>query len=231
MKKVCISAILAVMASSGVMADQYTFEPSSTSTDTVTTTSGINAPIMINRQFTSMQAVLGKLQSLGVNASISVANEKEIVNQTINIDATVKDFIYAAGQKFGYSVTSTNNNRVVFAGLYPPKPKPIPKPTPTPTSVAQPPNTAATAIQVINNWAYSPSDKYLSITLGKWAKQAGYQLIWQADNDYEMQSSGTLNVGFKTAVNEVLKSFKHADNPLKAEWYKNNVVVISNIGN
>lgn len=228
MKKLCISTILAVMASSEVLADQYSFEPSSTNNAVATTTSGINAPIMINRQFTSMQAVLGKLQGLGINATIATANEKEIVNQTINMDATVKDFIYAAGQKFGYSVTSISNNAVVFTGLSPAKPKP----TPTPLVVAQPQTTTSTtSVQVVNNWTYSPSDKYLSITLGKWAKQAGYQLIWQADNDYEVQSSGTLSVGFKSAVNEVLKSFKHADNPLKAEWYKNNVVVISNIGN
>lgn len=78
------------------------------------------------------------------------------------------------------------------------------------------------------NWIYSVKDKYVSTMFAQWAKAAGYQLIWQATGDFEIQSSGVIkNSSFRSAVDDVLRSFKYTDSPLKAEWYQNNVVVIT----
>ncbi|MDD3266888.1 MAG: TcpQ domain-containing protein [Burkholderiales bacterium] len=83
-------------------------------------------------------------------------------------------------------------------------------------------------IEYTQDWTYSIKDKYVSMTFAKWAKSAGYQLIWQASSDFEIQSSGVISSAtFKNAVNDVLRSFKYTDSPLKAEWYQNNVVVIT----
>lgn len=81
----------------------------------------------------------------------------------------------------------------------------------------------------INSWTYKLKDKNVSGLISKWAKMAGYQLIWHSKYDFTLQSSGVLEGEFKTVVNEVLKSFKNSEHPLKAEWYKNNVIVIKDM--
>lgn len=83
-------------------------------------------------------------------------------------------------------------------------------------------------VENVQDWEYSIKDKYVSTMFSKWAKLADYQLIWQATGDFEIQSSGQIKDStFKGAVNDILRSFKYTDHPLKAEWYKNNVLVIS----
>lgn len=223
-------------------ADQFEFEQQNNSVPTTKSTSlgsnnEFNQQYMVNRQFASIDAVVVKLQSLGLDAYVSKSNEHELSNQLINVDGTVKDFINLAAKKFNYGV-EISRNKVNFIALYPAKPvinkiessvsdivdvatsktetKPLPKTQP---------------IIANNHWDYSSNDKYISTTFARWAKQANYQLIWKAENDFEVQSSGSITGGFKTAINDVLISFKNSENPLKAEWYKNNVVVITNLGN
>lgn len=233
-----VSTITASLIVFSVWADQYEFEPMPTTTQQQQVTTGVSAPITLSRQFQSINAVVVKLQSLGLVSVVSATNENEITNQTISVDGTVRDFIYAAAAKFGYSVV-INQNQVTFKGLYLPKPKP----TPTPKPIVVPPPLAPTAavgsnlapqkpvVVVSNNWQYSPNDKFISTTLSRWAKQANYQLVWQTSNDFAVQSSGSLGGSYKAAVNEVLKSFRNTDHPLKALWYQNNVVVITDVNN
>jgi hypothetical protein len=231
-----MSTITVSLIACAVWADQYEFEQIPVAQQQAAT--GISAPITVNRQFQSINAVVVKLQSLGFFSSVSAVNENEITNQTINVDATVKDFIYAAAAKFGYSAV-INQNQVTFKGLYLPKPKPTPSPKPVVVSPPVAPTVAVgsnlapakPAIVVTNNWAYSPNDKYISATLNRWAKQANYQLVWQTSNDFGVQSSGSLGGSFKSAVNVVLKSFRYSEHPLKAQWYQNNVVVITDFNN
>lgn len=80
----------------------------------------------------------------------------------------------------------------------------------------------------VKNWSYSSEDKYVSVIFMKWAHQAKYQLVWQASTDFEIQSTGIIkDATFQEAVNDVLKSLRDSEHPLKSEWYKNNVVVIT----
>ncbi len=205
-------------------ADQYDFEtPDQTQT---VQTQPITAQITINRQFVNIGAVVSKLNSLGVNASINKSNQSEISNQQISVNTTVTDFINQAASKFNYAAKISGNS-VIFTALNPAQSKPIVVRNITETVQKNNPNNSVDVII----WKYDPSDKYISYTLNKWAKQAGYQLIWQTQDDFEVQSTGSLTGGFKTAVNEVLKSFKYSEHPLKAQWYQNKVVVITNIGN
>lgn len=92
-----------------VNADQYEFEQVLPTPQQNVAGTGINSPITINRQFTNINAVLVKLQSLGIVATVSKNNANEIVNQNIVVDGTVKDFINAAASKFGYSANIAQN--------------------------------------------------------------------------------------------------------------------------
>ena len=202
----------------------------------------IQQAITINRTFPSMAAVLQKLNSLGLTATIKNANQYDLQNQQIKTATTVNDFITAAAAKFNYTAI-INGNNVTFAGMYPPKPTPSPIPTiapklaataaPLASTAAAGSNTTTTSnvVSITNNWTYTPNDTYISNTLSRWSKQAGYQLVWKTSSDFAVQSTGSLSGGFKSAVNEVLKSFKYSEHPIKADWYKNNVVVITDFSN
>lgn len=228
-----------------VHADQYEFENRTTPAVTNDSVPVIQSAITINRNFPNMASVIQKLNSLGLNATIVSQNQYDPQNQKIKTNTNVQDFIYAAAKAFNYTVNISGNN-IKFTALYPPIPTPLPSPKPIaplikPTVV--PPPLAPTAavgsnlapqkpvVVVTNNWQYSPNDKFISTTLSRWAKQANYQLVWQTSNDFAVQSSGSLGGSYKAAVNEVLKSFRNTDHPLKALWYQNNVVVITDVNN
>lgn len=211
------SMLLLIMIPS-IFADQYNF---SNTTSTTTNTPATTA-ISVDRTYATFSDAITRISANGISCKIAQANQTDPVNQTIKFDGSIQDFINLVAQKFNYSVT-IDKNIATFTGMYPPKPKPTPIPQATSTGVDK-------QIVINNNWTYTPNDKYISTTLSRWANQAGYQLIWRANNDFEVQSSGALTGGFKIAVNEVLKSFKNTEHPLQAQWYKNNVVVITNLG-
>lgn len=212
-------SIILLMILPSVFADQYSFD--SNNTTTTSTNSTITSLISVNRTYTTFTDATNKISSSGITCKVVQANQTDPINQMIKFDGSVKDFINVVASKFNYSVV-VNNNIATFTGMYPPKPNPAPAPQTTPTADKQ--------IVITNNWTYTPNDKYISNTLARWANQAGYQLIWRATDDFEVQSSGALTGGFKVAVNEVLRSFKNSEHPLQAQWYKNNVVVITNFG-
>ena len=219
-------------------ADQFEFEQTPTvaqaARNNTSNNSGVNAPLMINRQFANINAIVVKLQSLGFDAYVSKSNANELSNQVIAVDGTIKDFINQSAKKFNYGVEITQN-KITFTALSPVKAvvsaitSDVLDNTKTTTIIAPIGKSIPTTIN--NNWTYSSNDKYISVTFARWAKQANYQLIWKAENDFEVQSAGNLTGGFKSAINDVLASFKHSEQPLMAEWYKNNVVVITNLGN
>lgn len=82
----------------------------------------------------------------------------------------------------------------------------------------------------IQTWNIDIDDKVISVTLNKWALREGYTLIWDAKTDFQIQTSGVVKGTFKDAINEVLRSFKDTDSPLKANWYKNKVIKIISLG-
>ncbi|MEE5177084.1 TcpQ domain-containing protein [Pseudomonas alliivorans] len=73
-------------------------------------------------------------------------------------------------------------------------------------------------------WVLSPSDVTLRRALTKWAKRAGWQLVWDASEDVPLDVTAKFNGDFVTAVRAVFRSLS-ADVKLVGLTYKDNTVL------
>lgn len=210
--------IISMYAYSDSLLENYYQEPQNIQSSS----SLLDRNYTVNKVFNNINQVSDNLNNLGIVSTVKDKQYRSPVMVEIKSNTNIKDFINLAANKFGYT-WSQQGGTIIFSATNPIVTTQVASQTSQITKIS--------GVSVNEVWSYSASDKYISVTFARWAKQAGYQLVWKAENDFEVQSSGSLNVGFKSAVNEVLKSFKNSENPLKAEWYKNNVVVISNFGN
>ena len=104
--------------------------------------------------------------------------------------------------------------------------KPVPAPVPPVVEVTPVvPSPAAgqeamSAPQVAGNrsgvWVVSVQDKTLYRTLLRWASQAQYQLLWQTDRDFPIETEVVFDGDFRRAVSEVMVSLSQTDHPLQA---------------
>ncbi len=77
-------------------------------------------------------------------------------------------------------------------------------------------------------WKMDVADGTVKKTLQKWAKQAGWQIIWSANVDFPIQASMVVDGQFDYAVNEVCRASQFTGIQLLGEFHpKNKVVVIS----
>jgi len=86
--------------------------------------------------------------------------------------------------------------------------------TPSAPTVALEPKLPADASQV---WSLEQSDKCLSSALERWAQQAGWQLVWEVDRDFLIESNLHLEGEFLKAVGTVMQSLSQTDYPLQAK--------------
>jgi hypothetical protein len=66
-------------------------------------------------------------------------------------------------------------------------------------------------------WSLGPQDKKLSLALMRWAQQAGWQIVWEADRDFTIESSLHLSGDFIKSVGAVMQSLATSDYPLQAK--------------
>ena len=78
------------------------------------------------------------------------------------------------------------------------------------------------------NWAILTSDVRLETTLERWAKDAGYRLIWDADRHILISAADQFVGTLPDAINRVLNSpaIRDSDYPLEAVFYSNMPPVI-----
>lgn len=99
------------------------------------------------------------------------------------------------------------------------------------TAQAQEPVAEATQ-DVVNlpnpTWTILTSDVRLEKTLERWAQQAGYTLIWDADRHVLITAEDSFTGTFEEALNRVLSSpaIRDSDYPLEAVIYSNNPPVL-----
>lgn len=66
-------------------------------------------------------------------------------------------------------------------------------------------------------WSLDTSDQRLSLALARWANQAGWQLVWEAERDFVIESSLHLSGEFLESVATVMQSLSDTDYPLQAK--------------
>jgi hypothetical protein len=67
-------------------------------------------------------------------------------------------------------------------------------------------------------WSILMKDKTLYRALSRWAAQAQYQLIWQIDRDFPIESGVVFEGGVRGAVTEVMSVVALTDFPLQANF-------------
>lgn len=114
-----------------------------------------------------------------------------------------------------------------------------PAPQPTVTPIAEPPvavpapaasssepltPVAATAIEAVPVWEIHKGEMLRGLMEG-WAAIAGYSLIWNAQNDYEMRSSATFSGVFVDAVKNFFAALQANGLALRVTIYQGNKVM------
>jgi hypothetical protein len=112
------------------------------------------------------------------------------------------------------------------------RPAPAPALAPAPRSFAAPVfGTSDKAVEqlqpaimpVEEKWDISPGS--LRFQIAEWCSTAGYTLVWQADNDYEMGSFAAFRGDFVEGVKQLFSSLQRAGFPLRITIYKRNQVL------
>ena len=95
--------------------------------------------------------------------------------------------------------------------------KPVPVASPAVTIVTEP---------MLPEWLLTPGS--LHVQLEQWAGRAGYQLVWNADTDLDMQSRASFRGNFVAAITQLFEGLHAAGFPLRATLYPaNNVLEVS----
>jgi len=108
----------------------------------------------------------------------------------------------------------------------------VPPQQPYPPVQAQPPQLAqpayvappaqsmppaqAPAASTQEPWQVNLTDQTMSILLRRWAAQAGWQLVWEAERDFLIDSNFSLQGDFLTVLESVMRSVQRSDYPLQA---------------
>jgi len=74
-------------------------------------------------------------------------------------------------------------------------------------------------------WDISPGDGTLNTTLARWSASAGWQLVWELEVDYPIQTRAVLEGTFEEAVAAVAESLANASVPIQATFYAGNKVL------
>lgn len=74
-------------------------------------------------------------------------------------------------------------------------------------------------------WEIAPSDRTLNSTLSRWSASAGWQLVWDMEVDYPVETRAVLQGTFQEAVATVAQSLSGASVPVQATFYEGNKVL------
>lgn len=74
-------------------------------------------------------------------------------------------------------------------------------------------------------WEIVPNDRTLNSTLSRWAANAGWQLVWDMEVDYPIETRAVLQGTFQEAVATVAQSLAGASVPVQATFYEGNKVL------
>jgi hypothetical protein len=71
----------------------------------------------------------------------------------------------------------------------------------------------------------------LQETIKSWGDKAEWNVVWESDRDFNIQSEITFKGSFVDAASELIMAFEKADPPVVGTFYKNNTLVIETTSN
>ena len=74
-------------------------------------------------------------------------------------------------------------------------------------------------------WQIQLADRTLKGALTRWARHAGWQLVWEAPVDFSIDATASVEGSFDDALRAVIGSLSHSDTPIQAILYHGNKVV------
>ena len=74
-------------------------------------------------------------------------------------------------------------------------------------------------------WRMDVADKSIRSVLERWAKQAGWQLVWEVPVDFGVDASATLHGTFEEALQSVIDALAGSSTPIQAVLYRGNKVL------
>jgi hypothetical protein len=80
-------------------------------------------------------------------------------------------------------------------------------------------------IDAASEWAVHRGET-LSQMLHRWADDAGFTIVYQADIDYVLQADVVIRGTFSEAAGQVIESFANASPPISADYYLGNKVIV-----
>jgi hypothetical protein len=83
---------------------------------------------------------------------------------------------------------------------------------------------AATA-DPARTWEIATDDRTLNANLARWSASAGWQLIWELEVDYPIETRAVVQGTFEEAVAAVAESLAGASVPIQATFYAGNKVL------
>ncbi|GAB1253088.1 TcpQ domain-containing protein [Desulfovibrio falkowii] len=106
-----------------------------------------------------------------------------------------------------------------------PEPAPIPVVTAAPQPLPLEPVTTPTADTPATPEIWNITPGTLRAQLTAWASLAGYQLIWKADHDYDIEAHANFKGNFLSAVEQLFSGLQRVGSPLRVTLYKGNNVM------
>jgi hypothetical protein len=87
------------------------------------------------------------------------------------------------------------------------------------------PMTETENVDPARTWEIAPGDRTLNTTLSRWSANAGWQLVWDLEVDYPIETRAVLQGTFEEAVATVAQSLSGASVPVQATFYAGNRVL------
>lgn len=84
---------------------------------------------------------------------------------------------------------------------------------------------ARTASPSERAWNITPADRTIKGALARWAREAGWQFVWDVPTDFAVDASATINGTLEDALNAVAQALKRSQVPIQVILYEGNKVI------
>jgi hypothetical protein len=106
-----------------------------------------------------------------------------------------------------------------------PRAAPAPAAVEPSTDAASDPLPAPSPAEPVRAWHLSVSDHTVKTALARWAKEDGWQLVWDVPIDFGVDADATVHGTFEQALQAVVDALKKSETPIQAVMYRGNKVL------